>query len=734
MTLKNLQAIREGKLWSFQGGVHPKTHKNKISTAYPTLFEHHGNYIIHLHQHIGEDSELSVKIGDRVLCAQPLTRSNIYSAPPVHAPTSGTIVAIEKSLTNHPSAIAETAITIKSDGKNEWCKLTPIQDPADRTALINAIHQAGICGMGGAGFPTAIKIASRRKTDLLIINGAECEPYISADDTLMQHYADELRQGIAWVQQITNPDLTIVAIEDDKPKAIAAMQKVAGEQFIVRAIPAKYPSGGKKQLTEILTGQEVPAGGLSADLGLLMLNVGTVYAIHRAIDFGEPLIRRIVTLAGKGIKKPRNMWVNIGTPIEALLPDKPMKHPRLIIGGPMMGYTLPAPSIPVIKTTNCVLYGNEREFGKPSGQHPCIRCGECANACPINLLPQQLYWFIQGDELDKAEEYHLKDCIECGACAYVCPSDIPLVQYYRQGKATIRAQHQLAIDAEHARQRTERRNQRLEREKQERENRHKQAAAAHVSTQSDENSDAIAAAIARVKAKQQAQETEPKTADSSNERKSAVNAAVARARAKKSEQNQQPATESSNRKDAVAAAVARAKAKKAEQNQQPATESSSRKDAVAAAVARAKAKKAEQNQQPATESSSRKDAVAAAVARAKAKKAEQDQQPATESSNRKEAVAAAVARAKAKKAEQNQQPATESSNRKEAVAAAVARAKAKKAEQDHEKADETPSQPITTNNDAKKAAIAAAVAKAKAKKLAEQQSSSNPVNEESSNS
>ncbi|MFM2481059.1 electron transport complex subunit RsxC [Celerinatantimonas sp. YJH-8] len=742
MTLKNIQAIREGKIWSFQGGVHPYSHKKKVSTKYPKHFEYQGQYILHPHQHIGEDGDIVVHIGERVLGGQPLTQSALFSAPPIHAPTSGIITAIEKRPTNHPSAIPETAIILQPDAKDEWLELEPIQNTNDRMALVNAIHQAGICGLGGAGFPTAIKIASRSKTNLLIVNGAECEPYITADDTLMQHYAQEIKQGIKWIQQITKPTLTIIAIENDKPKAIQAMQKVSDENTIVRAIPAKYPSGGKKQLIEILTGQQVPSGGLSADVGILMLNVGTIYAVHRAIDCGEPLTRRMITLAGKGMTKQQNMWIDIGTPISSLLPEKSINDPYLIMGGPMMGYALPSAQIPIIKTSNCVLYGNKAEFGQSSQPLACIRCGECAEACPIDLLPQQLYWFIQGNELEKAKQYALKDCIECGACAYVCPSHIPLVQYYRQGKAQLREQRQLELDAERARQRTERRNQRLEREKEEREARHQQAAQQRAKELQDpEKTDAIAAAIARVKAKQAGTQQTP-TTDSTQEdaRKAATVAAVARARAKKAEQ--QPTPEDASRKDAVTAAVARAKAKKAEQSST--AEDDPRKAAVAAAVARAKAKKAEQSST--ADDDPRKAAVSAAVARAKAKKAEQSS--IAEDDPRKAAVAAAVARAKAKKAEQSST--AEDDPRKAAVAAAVARAKAKKAEQSST-ADDDPrkaavaaavarakakkaEQSSTADDDPRKAAVAAAVARAKAKKAAQRFDASSKNDEESPNS
>ncbi|CAG9001088.1 MAG: Ion-translocating oxidoreductase complex subunit C [Candidatus Celerinatantimonas neptuna] len=633
MTLQTFNQIQNGKLWSFHGGIHPETHKKSISTGKPLKLQHQLPYILHPHQHIGEGGTIIVKVGDHVLGGQALTQSALFSAPPIHAPTSGTIEAIEMRPTAHPSARPELAIILQPDGENHQIPLQPVTECNDRMQLINAIHQAGISGMGGAGFPTAIKLASRTNIELLIINGAECEPYITADDTLMQHYAEQIRKGILWLQKILSPRLTLLAVEDDKPAAIRAMQSIAGAEFQVRPIPAKYPSGGEKQLIQILTGQQVPAGGLPADIGIIVQNVGTAYAVHRAVDIGEPLTQRIVTIAGHGIKKPRNIWVDIGTPVSALVPEKLPKHPRIIMGGAMMGYTLPSEQIPVTKTCNCILVGNEKEFGAKQYSLPCIRCGECADVCPADLLPQQLFWFIQGDELEKAENYHLKDCIECGACAYVCPSKIPLVQFYRQGKAKLREQHQLTIDAERARQRTERREQRLEREKQERELRHKQAAKSRSQEiQGTEKADTIAAAMARVKARQtgQNQPTSTEYTPAKTTRKAGVAAAVARAKAKKAQQQNTPAeADTDPRKAAVAAAVARAKAKKAQQQQDAPAEADSdpRKAAVAAAVARAKAKKAQQqNTSSEADSDPRKAAVAVAVARAKAKKAQNKQQ------------------------------------------------------------------------------------------------------------
>ncbi|MFM2483956.1 electron transport complex subunit RsxC [Celerinatantimonas yamalensis] len=738
MTLQTFEQIQQGKLWHFQGGIHPNPHKKGIDTGRPTKLDYQGDYILHPHQHIGDAGMLTVAVGDYVLGGQALTQSFLYSAPPIHAPTSGSIVAIEPRPCAHPSAREELAIMLRPDGQNNWQKLTPVTNTDDRQSLIQAIHQSGISGMGGAGFPTAIKLASRSGIELLVVNGAECEPYISADDTLMQHYSGGIRQGIKWLQHILQPKLTILAIEDDKPCAIAAMLAVADDSLRVQVIPAKYPSGGEKQLIQILTGTQVPAGSLPADIGIMVQNVGTAYAVHRAIDYGEPLTKRIVTLAGNAIKKPRNIWVDIGTPVAALLPEKSPRYPRLIMGGAMMGYTLPSPNVPLIKTSNCILYGSEKEFGQSQQPLACIRCGECAQVCPADLLPQQLFWFIQGNELDKAKNYHLKDCIECGACAYVCPSKIPLVEYYRRGKVQLREQQQLEIDAERARQRTERRNQRLEREKQQRELRHQQAAKDRVQElKHSDKTDAIAAAMARVKAKQQSQDHH-QSVDSSTaqvqDRQSSVAAAVARAKAKRTmaedESASKPAPDN-QRKAAVAAAIARAKAKRQSEDNGSTGEQSTRKATVNAAVARAKAKRAQtQTHAEPVDTTNKPGPVSPQSAK---------QDAPVYAATDKKALIAAVAKAKAKKAaEQAVQVEPDRSNvdKKAAIAAAVAKARAKKTAEQAVQVE--PDRPKVD----KKAAIAAAAAKAKAKKTAEsdanasQTSQSDPIhssNEESSN-
>ncbi|EOG5903736.1 electron transport complex subunit RsxC [Vibrio vulnificus] len=787
--LSLIEQIRTGALWDFPGGVHPAENKRQ-SNQQPLVHAALANEIVlPLKQHIGKPGNILVNVGDHVLKGQLLTQSNAGFTLPIHASTSGTITAIETRTVAHPSGLSEMCVVITPDGQDTWCEKQPVVDYSQQNSdyLLDVIRMAGISGMGGAGFPTAKKIQSGLgRTEILIVNAAECEPYITADDKLLQEHAKEVLQGIEIVEHILQPKLTIIGIEDNKPEAIKALESAAqNKDIVIRVIPTKYPSGGEKQLIKVLTNKEVPAGGIPADIGILVQNVGSLYAIKRAVIDGEPMVNRVVTLTGNTFETPRNVWVPLGTPVHALLEqfgyqaDK--KLPRLIMGGPMMGFSLPHANVPITKTSNCILAPTRKEISPAGYEMECIRCGACAEACPASLLPQQLQWHAKAEEFDKCEELNLKDCIECGACAFVCPSEIPLVSYYRQAKAEIRTRAQEADAAERAKLRFEEKKARMEREKEERENRFKKAAEdRRKEMKSTGGDDAIAAAIARVKAqKTQDSEQTPSV-------KPAVAAAIAKAKAKQAaaadsgssepdnsemvklreerkrlarerkaekEQSTIPdSQEQGDKKSAVAAAIARAKEKRAQQPPLASSESSAeepedKKAAVAAAIARAKARKAQQTGEPAPEQNReesqvadddpKKTAVAAAIARAKARKAQQTDEPAPEQNReesqvadddpKKAAVAAAIARAKARKSQQAGEPAPEQNReelqpaeddpKKAAVAAAIARAKARKAQQAGEPAPEqNREESQPADDDPKKAAVTAAIARAKARK------------------
>ncbi|EPN8856356.1 electron transport complex subunit RsxC [Yersinia enterocolitica] len=688
---KLFTARKHDNIWEFDGGIHPpemKLQSSRVPMRIATLPE---QLIVPLQQHLGPEGELRVSTGERVLKGQPLTVGRGRTVP-VHAPTSGVITAIAPHTTAHPSGLAELCVHITPDGEDRWREQQPWADYSlrDKNDLLERIHQAGIAGLGGAGFPTASKLqGDLNSVTTLIINAAECEPYITADDRLMQEHASEVVLGTQILMYLLQPQQVLMGIEDNKPEAITALQHaLRGQDKIqLRVIPTKYPSGGAKQLTKILTGKEVPFGKHSSSIGVLMQNVGTVVAIKRAVIDDEPLIERVVTLTGDALSKPGNFWARIGTPVLHLLKlagFTPQNQPMVIMGGPLMGFTLPSLDVPIVKISNCILAPTEAEMGLSEPEQSCIRCGLCVDACPAGLLPQQLYWFSRGEEHEKARNHNLFDCIECGACAYVCPSNIPLVQYYRQEKAEIRTLDQEAERAAQAKARFEAKQARLQREKLARELRHKQAAV----KLTDVDQQTVEAAVSRLaRESNNTDSTISVTLGQTPDNSAAIAAREARkeqARARQVEKKlatAEPETDAIDpRQAAVAAAIARVKAKKAAQAQlesdavksdSEVSEEDPRKAAVAAAIARVKAKKAAQAQleSDAVKSDSeapvedpRKAAVAAAIARVKAKKAAQAQlesEPVKSESEapvedpRKAAVAAAIARVKAKKAAQS---------------------------------------------------------------------------------
>ncbi|HHL2500479.1 TPA: electron transport complex subunit RsxC [Yersinia enterocolitica] len=688
---KLFTARKHDNIWDFDGGIHPpemKLQSSRVPMRIATLPE---QLIVPLQQHLGPEGELRVSTGERVLKGQPLTVGRGRTVP-VHAPTSGVITAIAPHTTAHPSGLAELCVHITPDGEDRWREQQPWADYSlrDKNDLLERIHQAGIAGLGGAGFPTASKLqGGLNSVTTLIINAAECEPYITADDRLMQEHATEVVLGTQILMYLLQPQQVLIGIEDNKPEAIAALkQALRGQDKIqLRVIPTKYPSGGAKQLTKILTGKEVPFGKHSSSIGVLMQNVGTVVAIKRAIIDDEPLIERVVTLTGDALSKPGNFWARIGTPVLHLLKlagFTPQNQPMVIMGGPLMGFTLPSLDVPIVKISNCILAPTEAEMGLSEPEQSCIRCGLCVDACPAGLLPQQLYWFSRGEEHEKARNHNLFDCIECGACAYVCPSNIPLVQYYRQEKAEIRTLDQEAERAAQAKARFEAKQARLQREKLARELRHKQAAV----KLTDVDQQTVEAAVSRLaRESNNSDSTISVTLGQTPDNSAAIAAREARkaqARARQAEKKlatAEPETDAIDpRQAAVAVAIARVKAKKAAQAQlesepvkseSEAPEEDPRKAAVAAAIARVKAKKAAQaqlksepvkNESEAPEEDPRKAAVAAAIARVKAKKAAQAQlesepvkseSEAPEEDPRKAAVAAAIARVKAKNAAQS---------------------------------------------------------------------------------
>ncbi len=448
--LTKIYPIAKRALKKFHGGVFPSYYK-ELSSRHTTLQTSlPKELILPLNQHIGAEDLPLVAMGDKVKKYQLIAAADLKNLhAPIHAPASGTITAIEYRQLPHTSGLTGLCIVITTD-EQQVEQTNPLNFPAKKgdacqpntpQALKDIVYQAGIVGMGGAGFPTFAKIPNvKGKIQTLIINGAECEPFITCDDVLMQQHASEVLSGAQIIAKALACPSIIAGIEDNKPLAIKAMKQAAHkfENIQIQPLLTIYPMGGEKQLIKELLNTEIPAGTHAIDSGILMMNVSTLRAIHQAINLGRPLISRLITVSGLGLDKPFNSEVLLGTPFEQLVeqaqPKSALNYP-LIQGGPMMGFEVPNNQVPVIKTTNCIL-ANPPQTTETT--MPCIRCGECMDACPINLLPQQLYWYSRSHEFEKVEKLNLFDCIECGCCSFVCPSHIPLVQYYRFAKSEIK--------------------------------------------------------------------------------------------------------------------------------------------------------------------------------------------------------------------------------------------------------------------------------------------------------
>lgn len=509
-----MQRKNSPSLWQIPGGILPR--ENKAQSLTGPILKGPIPQVLHIpvSQPGFAEANVLVSVGEAVFKGQVIARGKHAGGLVCHAPSSGHIESIKQQAVPNNSGIDELCITINTDGKDQWqSPPSGIDDflQLSHDQLLTIIAEAGISGLGGAGFPTHSKIASNSsKIHTLIINACECEPFISADDALMRERADDIIQGIKILLHILKPKHCLIGIEDNKPEALSALEKANDDKRIQPVVvPSKYPLGAEKQLIQILTGKQVPSGALSIHSGILCQNIGTVYAIARAVNYAEPLLSRITTLTGAALKSPCNMEVLIGTPMSLLLASCGLDHASLstlIMGGPLMGINLPSLDLPIIKTSSCLIATTNAELPPPPLAQACIRCGYCAEVCPVSLLPQQLYWFAKSKEHGKAEQHNVLDCIECGACAYVCPSHIPLVQYYRASKASIREERELHTRAEHSRQRFENRELRIEKNKAEAEKRRTERAelARKNREAKAEGStaavDPIQAALARVKA------------------------------------------------------------------------------------------------------------------------------------------------------------------------------------------------------------------------------------------
>ena len=503
------------QLHDFPGGLKFDTWKAMTNTIVAERHPLPRRIILPLRQHIGIPSVPVVKPGDHVLKGQPVADADGYVSIPLHASTSGTVTDIGDYPVPHAGELEATCIVIEPDGEDKWFDIRPTHEYAsmDPGKLQEVIRACGITGLGGAGFPSHVKLheGEVNVVDMLIINGVECEPYITCDDRLIQEKAHYVVAGTRMIRHAVQARHCVIAVEDDMRESYEALLKLVGEDIELVKVPTRYPAGGEKQLIQVITGKEVPSGGLPIHVGIVMHNVATAASVYRAVTRGEPVISRYVTVTGD-VPAPRNLQVLLGTPVSDVLKACGYVHNdnhRVILGGPMMGIHIKNPHIPIIKTTNCILV---QDATPVPPEMPCIRCGDCVDVCPVSLLPQQLYWYARTDNFAETQRYHIFDCIECGCCSYVCPSHIPLVQYYRYAKTQIAAEERRRDGADHARkrflERQERHNREVRRQVQE-ETRPEKLAPAGARAAAAEKKAYIDEAVKRTRDKRRRQEQEP---------------------------------------------------------------------------------------------------------------------------------------------------------------------------------------------------------------------------------
>ncbi len=462
------------KLFDFWGGVHPAGQKHLSAEQAIQVLPMPSRLHIPLQQHTGRPAIPMVQVGQKVRKGELLGREQSGVSASVHAPTSGVITAIGDFAAPHVSGLPLPTVTLESDGEDQWLEREPLPDPfaLEPEEVAARIGEAGIVGMGGANFPAAVKLSKARqaKVHTLAVNGAECEPYMTCDDRLMRERAEHIVDGVRLMLHALQASNAVIAIED-KPEAAACMKAACRhEQHVqVVVVPSRYPAGSAKQLIQILTGLETPAGGRGTDTGVLVHNVGTAYAVHRALRQAHPLISRIVTVTGGAVAQPQNLEAPIGTLVEDLLAfcggvtEAPA---RLLMGGPMMGQPLPGTQVPIVKGTNGILALTAAEARLEATPSPCIRCGRCVEACPMGLMPLEMSKRARHDDLEGAEAFGLVDCISCGSCAFACPSRIPLVQYFEYARGALEAQQRAEQKAKETRRLLDQRQARLARAEQ----------------------------------------------------------------------------------------------------------------------------------------------------------------------------------------------------------------------------------------------------------------------------
>ncbi len=437
------------KLFPVRGGIHPADHKALTSELPISRLPLPAQLFIPLQQHIGAPATVLVAEGEVVGKGQLIARHQGGISAPQHAPTSGRIAAITEITAPHPSGLPQLTIVLEPDGRDEWAALPePIADPffAPPQAIRNRVAESGIVGMGGAAFPSAVKLAlgQQRQLDILLINGAECEPYLTCDDRVMREQPNAVIDGARLMSYALGVPRIIVAIEGNKLLALGHMTRAAAPFADVQvvSVPVQYPMGSERHLVLAITGRETPAKKLTADVGVVVHNVATALAVQRAVHHGTPLTSRVVTVSGGALREPKNIEAPIGTPVADLIAfcgGFAVQPDRLIMGGPMMGQPLPSLTVPMVKGTSGILALTAEEVDdRPVS--PCIRCGSCVTVCPCGLVPVDMAAFIRKDNFEGAAKLGVADCVSCGSCAWVCPSHLPLVQYFNYAKGQLNAQ------------------------------------------------------------------------------------------------------------------------------------------------------------------------------------------------------------------------------------------------------------------------------------------------------